>query len=93
MPLGIVAVSTPAESATPPTPASFKIVIDGVVVMEDLSDLPNALCIMFGLIYALHLNYPKCMRYTFLFIQQILLMLKADELKPKLQSLKNDLEM
>jgi len=45
------------------------------------------MCILFGLMYALHLNYPKTMKLTFQFIQQVLLLLGQTELKPKLQSL------
>ncbi|KAJ7993892.1 hypothetical protein DPEC_G00259410 [Dallia pectoralis] len=33
-------------------------------------DLPKAMCILFGLTYALHLNYPKNMKLIFQFIQQ-----------------------
>jgi len=55
--------------------------------MENIQDLPKAMCILFGLMYALHLNYPKTMKLTFQFIQQVLLLLGQTELKPKLQSL------
>nr|XP_046241968.1 uncharacterized protein LOC124057602 isoform X2 [Scatophagus argus]XP_046262946.1 uncharacterized protein LOC124068599 [Scatophagus argus] len=72
-------------------PSSFKIVIEGETVMDSLQDLPKAVCILFGLMYALHLNYPKSMRNTFQFIQQVLLMLGHTDLKPRLQTLRNQL--
>lgn len=75
------------------SPASLKIVIEGEVVMDNIHDLPKAMCILFGLAYALHLNYPKSMKFTFQFIQQVLLELGHGELKPKLQTLKNQLAM
>lgn len=75
------------------SPASLKIIIEGEVVMRDIEDLPKAMCILFGLTYALHLNYPKTMKLTFLFIQQVLLSLGHSDLKPKLQTLKNQLTM
>ncbi|XP_041844077.1 uncharacterized protein LOC121641818 isoform X1 [Melanotaenia boesemani] len=75
------------------SPASLKIIIEGEVVMRDIEDLPKAMCILFGLTYALHLNYPKTMKLTFLFIQQVLLSLGHSDLKPKLQTLKNLLTM
>nr|XP_020477629.1 uncharacterized protein LOC109972814 [Monopterus albus] len=46
------------------SPASVKIIIEGEVVMEGIKDLPKAVCFLFGLAYALHLNYPKLMRNT-----------------------------
>uniref|UniRef100_A0AAZ1WZ95 Uncharacterized protein n=1 Tax=Oreochromis aureus TaxID=47969 RepID=A0AAZ1WZ95_OREAU len=80
-------------SAQHPSPTLLKIIIEGEVVMENIQDLPKAMCILFGLTYALHLNYPKSMKLTFLFIQQILLSLGHTDLKPKIQSLKNQLTM
>ncbi|CAL9687433.1 unnamed protein product [Knipowitschia caucasica] len=74
-------------------PASLKIIIEEQVVMDKIEDLPKAMCLLFGLSYALHLNYPKSMKATFQFIQQVLLELGHNELKPKLQSLKNQLVM
>ncbi|XP_051975368.1 sterile alpha motif domain-containing protein 3-like [Xyrauchen texanus] len=75
------------------SPASLKIIIEGEVVMDNIQDLPKAMCILFGLMYALHLNYPKTMKLTFQFIQQVLLLLGHIDLKPKLQTLKNQLAM
>ncbi|XP_028856475.1 uncharacterized protein LOC114802036 isoform X2 [Denticeps clupeoides] len=92
--LGILLVER--EGAVSPSslhlnPASFKIVIEGEVVMESIKDLPKAICLLFGLTYALHLNYPKPMKNTFQFIQQVLLMVGHTDLKPRLQTLKNQL--
>ncbi|XP_077950741.1 uncharacterized protein LOC120832503 [Gasterosteus aculeatus] len=74
-------------------PASLEIIIEGEVVMDSIQDLPKAMCLVFGLMYALHLNYPKTMKLTFQFIQQVLLLLVHTDLKPKLQTLKNQLAM
>ncbi|KAF6736783.1 Stonustoxin subunit alpha, partial [Oryzias melastigma] len=49
---------------------SFLIVIEGEKVMDNIEDLPKAVCILFALTYALHLSYPKSMKNTFQFIQQ-----------------------
>lgn len=65
------------------------IVLEGSVVMDQLANLPLAFCVCFGLIYALHLDYPKCMKNTFHFIQQVMLNLGRSELAPKIQTLKN----
>lgn len=65
-------------------PASLKIIMEGEVVMANIQDLPKAMCILFGLAYAMHLNYPRSMKFTFQFIQQVFLELGPSELKPKL---------
>lgn len=70
-------------------PVSIAIIAEGSIVMEDLQNLPQALCLFFGLSYALHLEYPKTMKNTFNFIQRVMLGLGENKLPPKLQSLKN----
>ncbi|CAL9698557.1 unnamed protein product [Knipowitschia caucasica] len=66
------------------------IVLEGEVVMDGLKNLPQAVVMAFGLMYALHLDYPKAMKNTLEFIQKIMLGL-GTKLPPKLQSLKNQL--
>lgn len=69
--------------------ASTAIVIEGRIVMSDLLNLPQALCLLFGLLYSLHLEYPKSMKNTFSFIQKVMLGLGENKLSPKLQTIKN----
>lgn len=74
------------------TRSSYAIVLEGDIVARDLPTLTDAFQILFGLVYALHLSYPKGMTHTFEFIQTVLMGLDDGKpLKPKLQSLKNDL--
>lgn len=70
-------------------PVSTAIIVEGGIVMDDLQNLPQALCILFGLSYALHLDYPTAMKNTFGFIQRVMLGLGEKKLPPKLQTLKN----
>ncbi|XP_051802174.1 sterile alpha motif domain-containing protein 3-like isoform X1 [Acanthochromis polyacanthus] len=65
------------------------IILEGRIVMDDLENLPHAMCLLFGLTYALNLEYPQQLKYTFDFIQRVLLSLGHKSLKPKIQSLKN----
>lgn len=70
-------------------PVSTAIIIEGSLVMDDLKSLPEAFCLLFGLSYALNLDYPKTMKNTLNFVQRLLLGLGQNKLTPKLQSLKN----
>ncbi|XDV24235.1 hypothetical protein PO909_028463, partial [Leuciscus waleckii] len=67
------------------------IILEGQVVMEKMQDLPQAMCLLFGLIYALDLNYPKSLANMFDFIQRVLMSMGQNSLKPNLQSLANQL--
>ncbi|XP_030270255.1 uncharacterized protein LOC115580247 [Sparus aurata] len=72
-------------------PISTAIILERSIVIDDIRDLPQAVCLLFGLTYALHLDYPKCMANTLEFIQTVMLGLGKKTLPPKLLSLKNSL--
>ncbi|XP_047236746.1 uncharacterized protein LOC124877527 isoform X2 [Girardinichthys multiradiatus] len=83
---------TPQKQSLHHNASSVGIILEGKIVM-DAESLPQAVYIVFGLTYALHLNYPKYMKNSFDFFQQVLLKLGKTDLKPKLQTLKNQLAM
>ncbi len=70
-------------------PVATAIIVEGVIVMDNLVNLPQSLCLLFGLSYALHLDYTKAMKNTLNFIQRVILGLGGNKLPPKLQTLKN----
>lgn len=69
------------------------IVLEDMVVMAHRS-WTDALVLLFALVYALHLQYPEKLSGFFEFIQVILLDLDDGrrQLRPKLLTLKNELE-
>ncbi|KAK9523443.1 hypothetical protein VZT92_018385 [Zoarces viviparus] len=79
------------------SPVHYHPVRISVVIESDaMFSLPrrgDAYLVIFGLIYALHLSYPKPLNNTFEFTQKILLGLESGKLSPKLQTLKNNLMM
>ncbi|CAL8313157.1 unnamed protein product [Arctogadus glacialis] len=89
----VVLLTTVSDDATSPVhyhPVRVSVVLEGDVVVS-LPRLADAFLVIFGLIYALHLSYPKGLTNTFEFTQKILLGLDDSKLSPKLQTLKNDL--
>lgn len=46
------------------------VVLEGDIVLHNIPDLSAALVYLFGLLYALNIDYPKQMRYTFEAIQE-----------------------
>lgn len=73
-------------------PDSISVVIEDGIVVRGLPRLADALLLLFGLFYALHLDYPKKLIHTFTFVKKILLCLDDKRpLKPCLLSLKNEL--
>ncbi|XP_056102189.1 uncharacterized protein LOC130100539 isoform X2 [Rhinichthys klamathensis goyatoka] len=97
VPVGILSLENEDVALQPLSihlhPSSVGIILEGNVVMDNLDNIPQAMCLLFGLTYALHLGYPKCMGNTFLFIQQVLLGLGKKELKGKILAVTNQLTM
>ena len=60
-------------------------------IITDFPTYAEAFAMLFALIYALHLSYPKALANTFDFTQKVLMGLDDGKLKPRVLSLRNDL--
>ncbi|KAK3528939.1 hypothetical protein QTP70_014163 [Hemibagrus guttatus] len=58
--------------------------------MDNLGDFIKAFILLFGLLYALNIEYPKDLKYTFEAVQKIFVNL-GSEFTERVQSLKNKL--
>ncbi|KAF7709836.1 hypothetical protein C0J45_23067, partial [Silurus meridionalis] len=47
------------------------IILEQAIVLQDIPDLPETFAFLFSLLYALNMEYPKELKYTFEFIQKI----------------------
>ncbi|KAG9279659.1 sterile alpha motif domain-containing protein 3-like [Astyanax mexicanus] len=66
------------------------VVLEEEVVMANLPDYTNAFILLFGLLYALNIEYTKDLKYTFEVVQKVFLHL-GNECTARVQSLKNKL--
>uniref|UniRef100_A0A3Q3LZS4 Uncharacterized protein n=1 Tax=Mastacembelus armatus TaxID=205130 RepID=A0A3Q3LZS4_9TELE len=77
--MNLISTTGPAEFS----PASIAIVVEDDLVMSDIPRFADAFALLFGLMYALHLDYPRKLTYTFTLIQKVLLGLdNGKPLKP-----------
>ncbi|XP_048104955.1 uncharacterized protein LOC125298296 [Alosa alosa] len=67
------------------------IVLEGQQVSLELDNVALAAALLFGLIYALNLDYPKELKYTFEVLQKIIIELEGTTMSKKCQALKNRL--
>lgn len=74
-------------------PADVSIVIEGNKVLNACGNRTKACVLLMGLIYALNLEYPKKLKYTFEVFQKLFLELDGAKLLKKVQSLKSKLMM
>lgn len=74
------------------SPVSAAVVVEDELVVRDIPKWADAFVLLFGLLYVLHLDYPKNLVHTFTFVQKLLMGLEdGKQLKPCLLRLKNDL--
>ena len=87
--MGILSVMEDHSSA-PARLQNVAVVLEEHIVLQDLPDLLTALALLFGLIYALNIQFPKELRYTFETFQKLFLEHGTD-LSARVRSLKNKL--
>ncbi|KAK9540494.1 hypothetical protein VZT92_002943 [Zoarces viviparus] len=67
----ILTINEDDDAAISPNVRDVAVVLDGTIVLHDLPDLSTAFVYLFGRLYAMNIDYPKEMRYTFQAIQTI----------------------
>lgn len=90
--VAVALLSRAHEGVTSPVSYNhnISIVLEGEEVIK-VGNFPEAFMVLFGLIYALHLTYPKAMKLTFEFVQKVVVGLDDGKLHPRLLSLRNEL--
>ncbi|XP_078800251.1 uncharacterized protein LOC144990914 [Oryzias latipes] len=88
--IGIYVIKHPDGDAAQ-APEDIGIIIEGLAVLQELKDVASAYALLFGLVYGLNLSYPPDLRYTFEFIQEVIMELEPRQLSTKVQILKNKL--
>nr|XP_033935617.1 uncharacterized protein LOC117443914 isoform X2 [Pseudochaenichthys georgianus] len=67
-------------------PKDVKVLIEGTEVLSGLPSVATAFAMLFGLIYALNLKYPKELQSTFEVVQKVLMELEGKKMSPKVNS-------
>lgn len=67
------------------------VVLEEAVVLSDLGDIPNALAVLMGLLYALNIDYPKELKDTFEVIQRVLMNIGAGQCSSLVHGVRNRL--
>lgn len=69
--------------------AKVYIVAEGDILAYEVDDFPKAVCLLFGLIYNLNLQYP--VRYTYEYLQKVVMEIDSTKMSPRIRSLQNKL--
>ncbi|RXN32640.1 sterile alpha motif domain-containing 3-like protein [Labeo rohita] len=90
----VIGILVVVENVMEPLPAFYNdvaLVIEEEVVMRHLSDIPNAFLNLMGLVYALNLNYPRELKFTFEVIQRLFIGVGSESCTARVHSLKSKL--
>ena len=71
--------------------ADVVIVLEGQEVMNGINNVPKAVVLLLGLIYAIDLSYPSDLKYFFEAVQRIFLNLDSGKMSSKVHALKSKL--
>ncbi|XP_034093448.1 uncharacterized protein LOC117560625 isoform X2 [Gymnodraco acuticeps] len=67
------------------------VVVEETIVFHNLKDVACGFAMLLGLIYCLNLQYPLEMKFSFEFLQRVVLKIQPDQASAKIQGLKNKL--
>ncbi|XP_063044938.1 uncharacterized protein LOC134439052 [Engraulis encrasicolus] len=73
-------------------PQDVGIIIDGVEVLNELPSVAAGVIMLFGLCYALNMEYPQGFRFTFEALQKILMELGSNKMTSKIRKLSGELK-
>lgn len=86
MNVGILLVKEGSEDRT-----DTSVILEEQIVLRDLKDLPNAFAMLVGLLFALNIDYPKELRYTFEVVQKVLMNIGGGQCSARVHGLRNTL--
>lgn len=79
----------PLQDAFPLEVFNVAVVEEEKIILHDIRDVPTGFAMLLGAIYCLNLEYPRNMRYTFEFLQKVIMSIKADECSARVHGLRN----
>ncbi|KAK1900083.1 UPF0234 protein [Dissostichus eleginoides] len=64
------------------------VVVEETIVLHNLKDVACGLAMLLGIMYSLNLQYPLEMKYSFEFLQRVVMKIQSDQASAKVHGLK-----
>lgn len=81
----------PLHDAFPLEVFSVAVVIEEKIILHNIRDVPTSFAMLLGAIYCLNLEYPQSMKYSFEFLQKVIMSIKPDQCSARVHGLRNKL--
>uniref|UniRef100_A0A3Q0RL57 Uncharacterized protein n=1 Tax=Amphilophus citrinellus TaxID=61819 RepID=A0A3Q0RL57_AMPCI len=69
----------PLQDAFPLEVFSVAVIVEEMIILPDIRDVPTVSAMLLGTVYCLNLEYPQNMRYSFEFLQKVIMNIKPDQ--------------
>lgn len=65
------------------------VVVEETIVLHNLKDVTLGFAMLMGVIYCINLKYPNDMKYSFEFLQRVVMKIRPDQASPRVHGLRN----
>ena len=90
MQLGLLIGYEDAErDAFPKEVFNIAVVVEEKIVLHNIKDVAWSYAMLMGVIYCVNLEYPEAMKYSFEFLQRVVMKIKPDQASARVHGLRN----
>ncbi|XP_059400628.1 uncharacterized protein LOC132132271 [Carassius carassius] len=79
------------QDAFPREVFNVTVVVEETVVLHNFKDVPSSFAMLLGIIYCVNLEYPRAMKYSFEFLQRVVMKIKPDQASARVHGIRNKL--
>ncbi|XP_039520036.1 uncharacterized protein LOC120473991 isoform X1 [Pimephales promelas] len=79
------------QDAFPHEIFNVAVVVEETVVLHNFKDVPSSFAMLLGIIYCVNLEYPQAMKYSFEFLQRVVMKIKPDQASARVHGIRNKL--
>lgn len=81
----------PLDDAFPSKVFNVALVVEEKIIVYDFRDVLSGFAMLVGVTYCLNLEYPRTMRYSFEFLQKVVLSIQPDQCSARVHGLRKKL--
>ncbi|XP_059190914.1 uncharacterized protein LOC131973083 [Centropristis striata] len=85
----LIGYEGPQQDAFPPEVFNVAVVVEESIVLHNIKDVPSSFAMLMGIIYCVNLEYPEAMKYSFEFLQRVVMKIKPDQASARVHGLRN----
>ncbi|KAK9535960.1 hypothetical protein VZT92_005789 [Zoarces viviparus] len=87
----LIGYEGPERDAVPGEVFNVAVVVEETIVLHEMKDVPCSFAMLMGIIYSMNLEYPQAMKYSFEFLQRVVMKIKPEQASARVHGLRNKL--